>query len=289
MHRVILGMQLVFIFYGCAPVPSTYITVYESHLDKSSPKSLQFKDDKFEFEFSPYPNGVYFMVKNINGIPAFMIWDRCYFVEPNGNSSKALNVDELGESSDPTKKSKYESPIPSNGKYGRFTTSSRNLNVFKSAYSNSAGFNLYLYDNKGYPTLFETNARERIDFETFYKTSQYWPDFVRPDVPDSMLESSENTELENMRNYLINNNNMGLGLGIKLNDSIYDYKFDFKIHKVTVFKTQKENGGKEITKEYSSASDSNSWVWNPIIRPEIKKNISGKSNNDKSEILVFPH
>jgi len=185
-------------------------------------------------------NGVYFSIKNLNSKPAFLEWDRCYFIDPAGNSSKALNVDLLQENSETVQKAKYESPIPANGSFGRFTSSALNLSKFQQLNINS--INSYLFNAK--INIVQT------DMKTFYNFGKYWPDYEEGN--DTNIEIRMRKGMEKISVYIPNNNNMGLGLGIKLNDSIMDYKFDFRFKKVTIYKDS------TILK---SASEANGWIW----------------------------
>jgi hypothetical protein len=79
---------------SCAPFH--YVVEYHTHLLTSEPKSLVYKDSLFDFEFHPVPNGLYFNITNLSDVKATVVWNSCYFIDPTGNPSRALNVDHLG-------------------------------------------------------------------------------------------------------------------------------------------------------------------------------------------------
>jgi hypothetical protein len=234
MKKILSIFSLIFscFFFGCA---TTYLTRYETHLLNSDPKTLHFKDDKFEFSFEPVPNGIYFMIKNLTDDPAILDWDRSYFIEPNGNSSKLLNVDLIEENSETASKAKYESILPPGADFGRFTTSA--LRVAKFIKVDSRYFTI------GNMTFHHTNMN------TFYNYGRYWP------------EKYSGTQIETykrIKDYVLNNNKMGVGFSIKTKDTVLNYKFDFRIHKVSVFKTDRKENRPRKTSLFSM-SDTNNW------------------------------
>jgi len=295
------------ILIGCAS--TKYITRYEAYLEKSDPPhSLHFSDANFNFNFYSMDNGIGFSIENLNNRPAFLLWDRCYFIEPNGNSSKALNTDLLCDNAETTDKSKYESPIPSKGLLQRFTTSANNLHSFE-IYRN---FGISFSD--GIITI--NNSASAI--EKFTLIGHYWPAFTTPALKDSIRgidtilkhhEASSSTSgsttpaytdttikphhvekidtiirtktnyngksyidttykhtpiridtgVYKISNFIKKNNHMGLGLGIKVNESTIDYKFDFKVSKVTILKIV-STGNHKDTVIYKTAADT-LWQW----------------------------
>jgi hypothetical protein len=232
---------------GCA---TSYRMDYHTCLFGSEPKSLQFKDDKFTFEFTPVPNGVWFKIENLSGVSGFLVWDRCYFIEPGGNSSKALNVDLLEENTATRDKAVYESILPPNAIFARFTTSALNIEEF-SALRSSQITNYFLRMSSSF-----------VEMNKFYNFGRYWPEFLpvywdstRRAETRASLSLSERTYTD-ISSYLASNDRMGLGLCIRLNESFYDYRFDFLFEKIEVFKIR----GKKA-KLIGSASKADSWNW----------------------------
>lgn len=127
LFSLIVYLTLSFLITSC----STYYFTYDTYLEKSNPRSLQYKDSLFKFSFIPVPNGIYFKIDNLSSKPAYILWDNCYFILPNGNSSKALNIDLLSMATEVLIKEKNESIIPPNSSYARFTTSNINLKLVR--------------------------------------------------------------------------------------------------------------------------------------------------------------
>ena len=92
----------------------------------------------------------------------FLIWDKSYFIEPTGNSSKALNTDILETNQKILAKENYESVIPQESHFARFTSSAKNLTSF-SMYNS-----LTIY-NEVTKTLNTNQA-----YSKFYLTAPYW-------------------------------------------------------------------------------------------------------------------
>ena len=319
----LLSVVIIYVFLsGCASSYLTRYTRYESYLLNSEPpETLQFNDDNFEFGFIPVPNGVYFRIINLNSKPAFLEWDRCYFIEPGGNSAKALNTDLLEENSETMAKAKYESILPPNGLFSRFTSSALNVAKFKNITVKEFN-NYFMYFLN---TKVVSNANEidnyflngkvvSVEVEKFFKISRYWPKYQGPACEDSIngidtikirttgyaggtetiyrphivnktdtiiniktthisltdIKTGSDTTYEQnpicidmnlvkITDYILNNNNMGLGLGIKLNDTILDYKFDFRFKSVTISNIIKTADGKKII--VNTASESDGWKW----------------------------
>jgi hypothetical protein len=253
------------VFAGC----SSHLTRYDTYLLNTEPKTLQFKDDKFEFGFLPVPNGIHFKIYNLTNTPAILQWDMCYFIEPDGNSSKALNIDLLGENIETIEKAKYESILPPNGKFARFTTSALNAPEYKKW--SAAEINVQFAE-----VSFLYAGKYR-----FYNYGRYWPEY-KP--KDSVYRGNPRTEirkrlyekdaydtitvydsihidkgLERIKNYVLNHNKMGLGLSIKIRDTILDYRFDFRFKEVCVFK--KPVSKKEEPKVMKCSSEDNGWEW----------------------------
>ena len=235
---------------GCGS--SVYLTRYDTYLLNSTSPSLplQLKDDKFEFDFTPLKSGVCFSIKNLTNKLAFLEWDRCYFIDPAGSSSKAVNTDLLQENTETAQKTLNESPIPSNGALVRFTSSALNLsqstylNVNSSNRSNNSDrYSSYNGDTYGSHASNEVTDM-RFAMQKAYLYSNYWPSY------QDLGETSKS--LDEISDYILNNNSMGLGLSIKVNDSIMDYKFDFRFKKVSVYKDM------NLIK---SASESTGWKW----------------------------
>jgi hypothetical protein len=154
------------VLFGCTSYH--YFTEYTTHLVNSEPKSLAYKDTVFNFEFLPVPNGVYFNITNLSDIPAILEWDRCYFIEPTGNPSRALNVDGgTREDTHMNEGARNESVIPPHSSFGRFTTSALNVHKFTKIESY-----YYLFSkSSGFSSTYCT---------TFFNYGRYWPEYKGP-------------------------------------------------------------------------------------------------------------
>ena len=223
--------------FGC----TSYLTGYDTYLLNSDPpKSRQFKDDKFEFNFLPVVNGVWYQIKNLTEKPAFLSWDRCYFIAPDGNSSKALNTDIIHENTETKEKAKYESVLPPNAIFYRFTTSALNSELFT-----AVDFNEFRFANA-----------EVINITTkkFPSFGNYWPEYKEKYAPNDSLKKYD-LGLKEIEGYILNNNKMGLGISIKLNDTILDYRFDFKFKSVEIWKMSMYDT------TICNASEEGEWKW----------------------------
>jgi hypothetical protein len=228
----------------------SYLTEYSTHLLNSDPKSLGYKDSLFVFEFHPVPNGLYFNITNLSNVPATLEWDRCYFIDPSGNPSRALNVD--GGMREDTRT--HELPtnisiIPPQTSFGRFTTSALNVEVIR-----ESNTEYYVYKKWGYSTT---------TYNTFYQYGHYWPVYRGPEYKASDTLHTNDTVLPYISKYLKINNRMGVGFCIRIRDTTYDYKFDFKIDKIAIYKVQDTT-----TSELAFYSvDTSDWTWQKAPLP----------------------
>jgi hypothetical protein len=295
-------LVLVVCLFGCVS-SSKYLTEYDTYLKGSETKSLQFKDNRFSFDFVPMPNGVLFTIINKTETPATLLWDHCYFIQPDGNSSKALNMDLLGENSETKEKAKYESVLPPNARFSRFTTSVLNTHSYIEQRYNSVMIN-QLFSGWMKNIIFASGSS---DWHKFTDIGKYRPDYTGPGYRDStngidtvmgwdgnkitvphvvkkidtvikniaedapLFQPSYikhwdtsykktivkiDTNLIPLTNYVINNNNMGIGFGISLNDTVLNYRFDFKFRRVTV---NTIDSGHVVSSK--SATEENNWQW----------------------------
>jgi hypothetical protein len=243
---------------SCTPLH--YVIKYNAHLLNSEPKSLVYKDTLFDFEFNPVPNGVYFNITNLSNVPAILEWDRCYFIEPTGNSSRALNVDGgIREDTHMQEGARNESVIPPHGSFGRYTTSALNVQAIREC-------NSYYSFYKSYGYSFST-------FNTFYKYGSYWPDYNGPAFEPTDSLHKKDIALPGISSYVRKNNNMGVGFHIRLKDTVVDYKFDFKIDKIAIYKVRDT-----ATSELAFYSDDTSdWTWQkaPLPIPTLLMPVNG--------------
>jgi hypothetical protein len=227
-----------------------YITNYSTHLSNSDPASLVYKDTLFGFEFHPVPNGLYFNITNLSNVPATLEWDKCYFIEPTGNPSRALNVDGgIREDTHLFEGARNESIIPPHTSFGRFTTSALNVEAIK--VSNSY---YYFYNSFGYSST---------TFNTFYDYGRYWPEYKGPVFEPADSLKKNDISLPQISSYVSKNNNMGVGFHIRLKDTVVDYKFDFKIDKIAIYKVH-DTAASELA---FYAIDTSDWTWQKAPSP----------------------
>ena len=232
-------------------IPRHYVIQYNTHLLNAEPKSLVYKDTLFEFEFYPVPNGVYFNITNLSNVPAILEWDRCYFIEPSGNPSRALNVDGgISEDTHMYEGARNESVIPPHSSFGRFTTSALNVQKFTKSES-------YYY------RFSKSIVYSSTTFYNFYNYGRYWPDYIGPTFEPADSLHKKDIALPGIIGYVRRNNNMGVGFHIRLKDTVVDYKFDFKIDKISIYKVRDT-----VASELAFYSvDTSDWAWQKAPLP----------------------
>ncbi|HMD67713.1 MAG TPA: hypothetical protein VKF42_02475, partial [Chitinivibrionales bacterium] len=140
-----------------------------------------------------------------------------------------------------------------NGILLRFTTSALNSKRFEL-------FDFGIYNSGNITMVNETKTS--IPWYGNYHRPEYEPTFA----PQDSLHKHD-LGFKAIENYVRQKNNMGLGLSIKLNDTTtMDYKFDFRIKNVKIWKiTTSVNGATEKTKKdtalFKSISEENGWIW----------------------------
>jgi len=257
-----IGLQIILpaivVIFSCTP---RYITEYHTHLSNSDPKSLEFKDSLFVFEFLPVPNGLYFNITNLSNVPAILEWDRCYFIEPTGNPSRALNVDGgIREDTHMYEGARNESVIPPQSSFGRFTTSALNVQEFKKSESSYYRFS-------------KSIVYSSTIYFSFFNYGRYWPDYKGPAFEPADSLKKNDISLPRISSYVLKNNNMGVGFHIRLKDTTVDYKFDFKIDKIAIYKAHDTATHEMIY----STNDSSDWNWqkSPLTVPVLSEPLNG--------------
>jgi hypothetical protein len=235
------------IISGCTPFH--YTTEYNTHLLNSDPQSLVYKDTLFVFKFNPVPNGIYFNITNLSNVPAMLVWNSCYFIDPTGNPSRALNIDGIIEDTRTREMATNESVIPPLGSFGRFTTSALNVQAIK--------------ESDSYYFFYQSSGFSHTIYNSFYDFGRYWPDYNGPafEPADSLHEND--IALPNISSYVRNNNNLGVGFCIRVNDTTINYKFDFKIDKIAIYKVR-DTAASELTFYSVDTSD---WKWQKAALP----------------------
>lgn len=212
------------LFFSTISCQSTYHLVYNSYLKQSKNKTLEYKDEYFNFTFKTLPNGIIFNITNKLDSIAYVVWEESYFITPNGNSYKALNSDLLNTNTVLNEKDNNISIIPPHSTFTRFTSSKNNVEQFTKYYSN----------------IIITQYKLRTSKEIFLSKNTF---FTISDYRKRVIISKNSKEIlkykfERLADYLLNNNNLALGLAIKMGKKIYHYKFDFKIKNVEIYKKE---------------------------------------------------
>lgn len=223
-------VTFLLLFSACR---TTYLVSYDSYLTNSPSKSLNFNDNRFEFSFIPVSNGIWFSIKNNSNQTAYLVWDKSYFIEPSGNSYKALDYDAIVVTDEVARKENNESPIPANSTFSRFTTSNTNVTKFKEHYTTST--TVYSYFSKyNYSATFHNEF-----YNEFFDIGAYWK--TQLNYPSKYSEFFLDRECKNIKEDILLNNKLGLGLFIKQNEELYEYRFDFRIKQVNIYEVEKNN------------------------------------------------
>jgi hypothetical protein len=235
MTRVILLGITALIFFSCS---STYEVTYDTYLSNTPYKTLKFIDDKFDFSFIPVSNGIWFTIKNGTDQTAYLVWDKSYFIEPSGNSYKAIDYDAIKVVEEFEQKGNNETPIPAKSTFSRFTTANTNVKKFED-------FETISISNLFSDYTYSTSIRNE-----FFKAGAYWPTVFERGGSGTMRK--ENTDFDDdetfldkkcseLYDYILKNNNLGLGLFIKQNNEFYEYRFDFRIKEAKIYEVKKNN------------------------------------------------
>jgi len=232
-----------------------YKMIYDTYLEQSVIKELRFKDDKFAFNFIPVSNGIFFTIENLTDTTAFLIWDKSYFIEPDGNSYKAINLDLIKVEEEIARKEINESVLPKGTFFSRFTAPNVNVEVLKT------------YDITEINSYFRSNVSSEISVisNKFFDIGNYWTNTIRSPNrktatgTSSLTEKEMAAELDKIRNFILENDNLGLGLAIKLDEKIYDYQFNFKLKEAKLYEVSGKN-----SKLIKTAFKANNWVWTDV-------------------------
>ena len=254
---LLICIALLIAISSCTPFH--YTVEYSTHLLNSEPKSLVYKDTLFVFKFFPVPNGLYFDITNLSNVPATLVWNSCYFIEPTGNPSRALNFDGVMEDTRTREMANNESVIPPHGSLGRFTTSALNVREIKEC-------NSYYFYCKSF-------GYSSTSFNSFFNYGRYWPDYNGPAFEPTDSLHKKDIALPGISSYVRKNNNMGVGFHIRIKDTVVDYKFDFKIDKISIYKVR-DTVASELA---FSSVDTSDWTWQkaPLSTPTVLRPENG--------------
>jgi hypothetical protein len=236
MKYICISVLCTILFSSCYTTGFEYY--YNTRLENHSPQNdLNYSDSLFNFQFLPVPNGIYFTITNNTKESVSIDWDNSYFTEPSGNTYKALNSDFIGLSNELALKQTNTTIIPPKGKVSRFTTSNKNL----------SSFSIYTDNNLFYSALNRVSTYSSISrYDKFVKAGNYWP-IYQPyygEMTQSQMDSSvcKSQTFEIVKDYMKNNDNLGLGIKVnyKATSKNYDFKFKF-INSMVYYKYETGN------------------------------------------------
>lgn len=208
-----------------------YKVEYQTYLEGSPNESLQYRDSLVNVSFDPKPNGIYFNIENLKKNNLYLIWDKSYFIEPNGSSSKSLNIDVFETPSPIREKENYESVLPQGYRLKSFTCSSKDISIF-STYNS-----LTLYNQ------LTNSINIYSDYNEFYLLGKYWylGEKVSYSSKSEIPKINEN-EVSLIQKYIKDNNNLSMGFTIRNKNNEFEYHFKFPIKKVVVLNRKGQNG-----------------------------------------------
>ncbi len=280
------ALLLSLVAQGCA---ATYTLEYGVVLkDHGTEGPLKFKDENFAFEFRPTPAGVAFSVDNLSDKDASLDWDRSFFVQPDGNSYKAINTDTLEEQNVIAMKSRYTTIVPRGARVCRFTTATVNAQQHL-AVSMSGVANMYrstrldwdptVYGPSGGPNWSYSSAATATSFYSLvvastkasYTFPLYYTTSVTADDRKILAKLGEVTD------QIRAHPKMSLGLTLTVGDVEKTYLFEF--HIVSVFAsqevlTQGADKQESIERLAFTAREDQGWTWldvrpsKPTAKPE---------------------
>ena len=220
--RAILNILLITLILSSCKV--SYLVTYQTYLEGNPEESSEYSDSIIKVKFETKPNGILFDIENLTTNNLYLIWDKSYFIEPDGESSKAFNQDVLETAVSIRDKENYESVIPQKAHFKRFTCSSKNISLF-SIYTSLTFYSEALKS-------INTNA----DYSKFNKTGTYW--YLGENM--SYSEKSEIPILNSIVAYKVQKeinerNSLSMGFTIKDKEQEIEYHFKFPLKKAEIF------------------------------------------------------
>jgi len=270
---LVLLLGLLPLLFSCS---TTFTAWYDTRLDPPQSDPLKLEDDKFAFQFQPLNNGIYFKVFNKTDKPAYLVWEKSFFIQPDGNSYKAANTDLLDTASKLTQNQKDESTIPSHAYIARFTTPANNIQEFK--YEQITTVTSQLYTTPFAPTLITSGNTTLSDF---FKAGSFFPLSSVTLSGENLTSATLNRMGTDLIEHIKANDNLGLGFYIMYDDKPTEYQFTFKFIKVSIYASEL-NQGKQVYLAYV-AEAKDGWVWHEIKRP------SALNDSPMSQPLVKNH
>ena len=219
------------------------------------------EQDGLRFEFQPLPTGIAFAIVNNAAEDVVLDWSRSYFIEPGGNSFKALNTDTVNEEGAVALKSLDVATVPKGAMLRRFTTASVNSERYWRVDANA--FSTWMSDYGDTWTFASLSIDEGLYFP------QYYPLAV------SAEEGQLKGKLDSVSTLMKGGPSMGLGLMIRTGTAEKLYRFDLDFTKVSAIATRNvETAPGEFTKRrevtHTSTRD-DGWAWTDLRPNKVKK------------------
>lgn len=245
---------------------------------KNTDEHLVLVDKDFKFRFQPTVTGVFFTLENLSDKPAYIDWDNCFFVEPNGNTFNALNTDILNESDEVSSRTAnttaHRTQVPRRSIVKRFTTSTvnareQNLVTIKEIGSmlstTNVQWNKKLAGWKWVGTAQSTTNSSYASTLTVssvdsWYARRYWTQTVDMKPGDDVEAAS----LKAISDFLLDNPSMAFGLRVLHGDEVLDFRFDFLVEAVFASNLQKSPGPivtERRRKLLYSAYAKDDWKW----------------------------
>lgn len=264
---LVLLLGLFAILCGCT---TTFTAWYDTRLDPLQSDPLKTEDDKFVFQFQPLNNGIYFKIFNKTEKPAYLVWEKSFFIKPDGNSYKAANTDLLDTASKLTENEKSETTIPSHAYIARFTTPENNIQEFK--YEQITTATSQLYNTPFAPSLITSGNSTLFDF---FKVGTLYPQSSVTLSNENLTSETINRLGDDLIERMKASDNLGLGFYIMYEDKPNEYQFAFKFVKVSIYASEFNPKAEGVNKNqvYLAyvAEAKDGWVWHEIKRPSALK------------------
>ncbi len=203
----------------------SYINTYQTYLKNNPEESLHYQDSIISVTFDVKPFGILFDIENLSEKNLYLIWDKSYFINPDGSTSKALNTDILETNSKIVEKENYESIIPQGQHFKRFSCSSKNLQYLSN------------YNSVSFYSSLTNSTISNATYDEFYKAGTYWYKGSKRDYASLKdVEILDKLEIKAVQHFIQNNNNLGIGFTINNKGKELEYHFKFPIKEVRISK-----------------------------------------------------
>jgi hypothetical protein len=248
---VLFAAMLTALLSGCS---TTYSLKYDARLRHApEPGTLRVEEDGLVFSFLLTPAGILFSIENNSGNDAELDWSRSYFIEPGGNSFKALNLDTIREDKMVAAKSRDAVVIPRGAKLLRFTTASTNPERYTVVHS--AQIATWMSHTSQAWTFASTSIQEGFDFPRYFPL-------------DFKAEGSRlAAKLEEVSTLLKAGSSMGLGLMIRKDGSEKLQRFDIDVEKVSVLAKRTLHEGETVSTVQVATHEctrAGGWAWKSL-------------------------